>query len=125
MHFLYATSLKQIGRGADALSQVLALLEEQHSGKTRETDTLTYWQRRAGNEIANQFYQEGEPLKALDIYLILAALDLRPNGNFRSGTSSGWSMSGSTSPRRLSNTTGTSRGGKKNCPPPPRPASKP
>jgi tetratricopeptide (TPR) repeat protein len=78
VHFLYATSLKQIGRGADALSQVLALLEEQHSGKTRETDTLTYWQRRAGNEIANQFYQEGEPLKALDIYLILAALGSSP-----------------------------------------------
>jgi len=82
VHFLYATSLKQIGRGADALSQVLALLEEQHSGKTRETDTLTYWQRRAGNEIANQFYQEGEPLKALDIYLILAALGSSPEWQF-------------------------------------------
>ena len=78
MRFLCATSLKQIGRGADALSQVLALLQEQQGTGVREPATLAYWQRRAGNEIANQFYQEGEHLKALDIYLSLAALGSSP-----------------------------------------------
>ncbi len=74
VRFLCATSLKQMGRNTDALRQVLALLEEQHGAGTRAPATLAYWQRRAGNEIANQFYQEGESIKALDIYLRLAAL---------------------------------------------------
>ena len=74
VRFLCATSLKQMGRNTDALRQVLALLEEQHGAGTRAPTTLAYWQRRAGNEIANQFYQEGESIKALDIYLRLAAL---------------------------------------------------
>jgi len=74
VRFLCATSLKQMGRNTDALRQVLALLEEQNGAGTRAPTTLAYWQRRAGNEIANQFYQEGESIKALDIYLRLAAL---------------------------------------------------
>jgi tetratricopeptide (TPR) repeat protein len=78
VRFLCATSLKQIGRGADALSQVLALLQEQQGAGTREPATLAYWQRRAGNEIANRFYQEGEQLRALDIYLSLASLSSSP-----------------------------------------------
>ena len=78
VHFLYANSLKHIGRAADSLQQVLTLLKEQHRSETRDLTTLAYWQRRAGNEIANQFYQEGEHLKAMDIYLSLAALGSTP-----------------------------------------------
>lgn len=78
VHFLYANSLKQIGRTADSLQQVMALLKEQNGAETRDPATLIYWQRRAGNEIANQFYQEGEHLKAMDIYLSLAALGATP-----------------------------------------------
>ncbi len=78
VHFLCASSLKQIGRGADSLQQVLSLLKEQHGEGTRDPAALAYWQRRAGNEIANQFYQEGEHLKAMDIYLSLAALGSTP-----------------------------------------------
>ncbi len=78
VRFLCATSLKKMGRNTDALRQVLALLEEQHGTGTRDPATLAFWQRRAGNEIANQFYQEGEPIKALDIYLRLAALSTSP-----------------------------------------------
>lgn len=79
VRFLCATSLKQIGRSAEALRQVLTLLQEQQISGKRDPAALAYWQRRAGNEIANQFYQEGEPLKALDIYLRLAALASAPD----------------------------------------------
>ena len=78
VRFLCATSLKQTNRNGEALRQVLILLQEQNDGRTRDPATLAYWQRRAGNEIANQFYQEGEPEKALDIYLSLAALGSSP-----------------------------------------------
>ena len=37
-----------------------------------------YWQRRAGNEIANQMYKEGDYFNSLQIYLNLADLDKSP-----------------------------------------------
>ena len=67
VRFLYAAALKKDGRDDDALRQVLALLEEEHTSGARYPETLAYWQRRAGNEIANQFYQQGDLMKALDI----------------------------------------------------------
>ena len=78
VHFLCATALKEAHRETEALQQVLALLQEQCGRTNCTSQTLAYWQRRAGNSIANQFYQEGEPLKALDIYLRLATLDTAP-----------------------------------------------
>ncbi len=78
VHFLCATALKECGRSTEALQQVLALLQEQHARSGADPQTLAWWQRRAGNEIANQFYQEGDSMKALDIYLSLAALDPAP-----------------------------------------------
>ena len=75
VRFLCATSLKEAGRDAEALRQVLDLLQEQHTTTPPEPQTLAFWQRRAGNEIANRFYLEGDPLAALDVYLCLAALD--------------------------------------------------
>ena len=79
VHFLCASALKQAGRNNEALQQVLALLHEQCSITNGDPAVLAYWQRRAGNEIANQFYQEGEPMKALDVYLRLAELDSAPD----------------------------------------------
>jgi tetratricopeptide (TPR) repeat protein len=79
VHFLCATALKEAHRETEALHQVLALLQEQCGGTNNTAQALAYWQRRAGNAIANQFYQEGDPLKALDIYLRLAALDTAPD----------------------------------------------
>jgi tetratricopeptide (TPR) repeat protein len=78
VHFLCATALKEGRRETEALHQVLALLQEQCSRTNCTAQTLSYWQRRAGNAMANQFYQEGDPLKALEIYLRLAALDTAP-----------------------------------------------
>jgi tetratricopeptide (TPR) repeat protein len=75
VQFLCATSLKQAHRDDAALRQVLDLLKEQRTNAAPDPQTLAYWQRRAGNELANRFYLEGDWLKALDIYLCLASLD--------------------------------------------------
>ena len=77
VHFLYARALKQTGRDRQALRQVHDLLEEVHA-TAPDRQTLEYWQARAGNEIANQFYQEGDAMKALDVYVSLAALGSAP-----------------------------------------------
>jgi tetratricopeptide (TPR) repeat protein len=75
VRFLCATSLKQAHRDGEALRQVLDLLKEQRTNAPPDPQTLAYWQRRAGNELANRFYLEGDSMKALDIYLCLASLD--------------------------------------------------
>jgi tetratricopeptide (TPR) repeat protein len=78
VRFLCATALKQASREGEALAQVLALLQEQCGGTNGTAQSLAYWQRRAGNAIANQFYQEGDSLKALEIYQRLATLESEP-----------------------------------------------
>jgi tetratricopeptide (TPR) repeat protein len=79
VHFLCATALKESGRDGEALREVLNLLKEQRTAPTPDPQTLAYWQRRAGNEIANRFYAEGDSMKALDIYMALANLDPSPD----------------------------------------------
>lgn len=79
IHFFCATALKQANRDSEALQQVLLLLREENHRAAGPDSNLAYWQRRAGNEIANQFYQQGDPMKALDIYIRLAALDSAPD----------------------------------------------
>lgn len=75
VRFICATALKQRSRDAEAVHEVLALLQEQQVQGTNAAPDLAYWQHRAGNEIANQFYRQGDPMKALDIYITLANLD--------------------------------------------------
>jgi tetratricopeptide (TPR) repeat protein len=67
-----------MGRNADAMQQVLLLLQSQQENVSKDPETWAYWQRRAGNEIANQLYKEADYLNALQIYLSLVQLDQSP-----------------------------------------------
>jgi tetratricopeptide (TPR) repeat protein len=78
VRFLLASALKNVGRVRDSMKQVLLLLQSQQENIQKNPETWIYWQRRAGNEIANQFYKEGDFLEALEIYRSLAALDNSP-----------------------------------------------
>lgn len=78
VRFLLALALKQLGRNTDALHEVLVLLKEEKQRTQNKPELWAYWQQRAGNEIANQFYRDGDYTKALDIYVSLAALDKTP-----------------------------------------------
>jgi tetratricopeptide (TPR) repeat protein len=60
------------------LKQVLLLLQFQEENVRKSPEVWVYWQRRAGNEIANQLYKEGDFFSALQIYLTLAELDKSP-----------------------------------------------
>jgi tetratricopeptide (TPR) repeat protein len=82
IRFLLATALRQSGRKADALKHVLLLLEAQQATAAEDRSRWIYWQRRAGNEIGNQLYEEGDYLNALMVYSALAGLD----------TSSAWQL---------------------------------
>jgi tetratricopeptide (TPR) repeat protein len=74
LRFTSATALKKLGRKREAVLQVFKLLESQAETSDSNPDSWVYWQQRAGNEIANQLYLEGDYLNALEIYKHLAAL---------------------------------------------------
>ncbi|MBL9137210.1 MAG: tetratricopeptide repeat protein [Verrucomicrobiales bacterium] len=75
VRFTLASKLKQMGRSQEALQQVLKLLESQQGTAAANPEAWAYWQKRAGNEIANQLYKEGDYLGTLDIYQRLVELD--------------------------------------------------
>lgn len=75
VRFILASADKAVGHNAEALKQVLLLLQSQQNNAKSNPDLWAYWQRRAGNEIANQLYKEGDYLDALQIYQNLAGLD--------------------------------------------------
>jgi tetratricopeptide (TPR) repeat protein len=75
LRFVCASSFKQLGRLSDALRQVMQLLEAQEAAAEKAPGNWRYWQQRAGNDIANQLYLEGDYLNALEVYNHLASLD--------------------------------------------------
>jgi tetratricopeptide (TPR) repeat protein len=81
IRFLLATALKQLGRKNDSLQQVILLLQSQQPAIKSRPETWIYWQQRTGNQIANQLYNEGDYMHALEIYLDLA--DLREALNWQ------------------------------------------
>lgn len=77
VRFLLANALKKMGRNRDALQEVSQLLISQQSMSKTNRASWIYWQQRAGNEIANQLYQEGDYLNALEVYEGLLPLSSR------------------------------------------------
>lgn len=70
--YLLSVSLRSLGRKEEALDATLALLRtEKASGDPK---LWSYWQRRTGNQLANDFFQAGDTLNALMIYQGLSAL---------------------------------------------------
>ncbi len=72
--YLLATSLRQLKRGDEALAVTLELLRSQQAQSEADPRKWTYWQRRTGNQLANEFFNIGETSHALAIYQGLVAL---------------------------------------------------
>jgi tetratricopeptide (TPR) repeat protein len=81
--FLLATTLRQLKRPQEALAVTLELLRDERSRNGTDPKSWLYWQRRTGNQLANDFFQEGDTLNALVIYKGLRELAPDP----------GWRMS--------------------------------
>jgi tetratricopeptide (TPR) repeat protein len=78
VRFLLAEAFKKMNQNRDAMDQVLALLESRQKGAIQAPEAWLYWRQRTGNEIANELYQEGDYMDALQIYLSLATLNDSP-----------------------------------------------
>ncbi|MBN1403721.1 MAG: hypothetical protein JW942_04555 [Opitutales bacterium] len=76
-HFVLASAYKQINQPRAALEEVLSLLKYQDS--RRENAAMwTYWKKRTGNQLGNEFYEQGDFESALRIYQAMAPLSADP-----------------------------------------------
>jgi len=76
--YLLATTLRQLKRPQEALAVTFDLLRAEHANSAADPARWAYWQRRTGNQVANEFFQNGDALDALAIYQGLAALSSNP-----------------------------------------------
>lgn len=77
--YLLSLSLRALGRQQEALEATLQLLRTQQAGG--DPKAWAYWQRRTGNQLANDFFQNGDTSLALAVYQGLSALS--PEANWR------------------------------------------
>ncbi len=72
--YLLATSLRKLKRPQDALVATIDLLMMEKARTATDPKLWAYWQRRTGNQLANDFFASGDIQSALVIYQSLAAL---------------------------------------------------
>ena len=78
--YLIVQSLKSLGRRDDAMRETVKLLQAGREFGRKKPAIWAYWQRKTGNEIANELYESGDAVGALSIYQRLAELDDNPTG---------------------------------------------
>ena len=76
--YLLATTLLQLKRPDESLAATLTLLRGQEANSAANPKQWAYWQRRTGNQLANEFFQNGDTANALSIYRGLAGLSPEP-----------------------------------------------
>ena len=70
--------LKKMGRNKEAIAELETLLKSQQAAASADPQQWLYWQQKAGNTIANEFYKEGDLLSAVQIYNTLAEINSSP-----------------------------------------------
>jgi TolA-binding protein len=76
--YLLAVALRKLGRTQEALEVTMELLRGEKDKAAAGGRTWAFWQRRTGNLLANDFYQQGDTLSALAIYRGLRDLSDAP-----------------------------------------------
>jgi TolA-binding protein len=73
-----AVDLRATKRGGEAMAVTLDLLKAQKERMAGDPKLWLYWQRRTGNQLANDFFETGDITNAQAIYSGLAALSPEP-----------------------------------------------
>lgn len=76
--YILASALRSLRRPKEAFDAVLELLREEQGHKDKVPEKWAFWQKKTGNEFANDFYQQGDFTSALTIYQTLARLSEEP-----------------------------------------------
>lgn len=72
--YLVAITLRELKRPQEAFAATLDLLRIEQSRVARDPKRWAYWQRRTGNQLANDFFETGNTLNAQTIYSSLVNL---------------------------------------------------
>jgi tetratricopeptide (TPR) repeat protein len=72
--YILATALRSLKKPKESFEVVIALLRDEQAKKEKTPDRWAYWQRKTGNEFANEYYQTGDFGSALTIYQALAKI---------------------------------------------------
>jgi tetratricopeptide (TPR) repeat protein len=81
-HYVLSMALKALQRPQEAADETLTLLRMEKKAEQTDANTWIYWQKKTGNQLANEFYQQGDFLRALTIYQALAKLSEEPAWQF-------------------------------------------
>jgi len=76
--FILATTLRKLGRADEALAETFALLSAEQKQSSADLKRWAYWQRRTGNQLANDLFHSGDIANAMAIYQGLAAMSQEP-----------------------------------------------
>ena len=76
--YMLAVILREMKRPQDALNATLDLLRTEKSRMAADPKRWSYWQRRTGNQLANDFFEAGDTLNARAIYASLLELSEEP-----------------------------------------------
>lgn len=76
--YLLAVTLRALNKREEALGATLELLRTEKTLVATNPKRWIYWQRRAGNQLANDFFESGETFEAQAIYQGLCALSDDP-----------------------------------------------
>jgi TolA-binding protein len=77
--YLLSDSLRRQGQINESLIVALDLLRAESSFTEKDPKRWAYWQRKTGNQLANEFYERGDFGSALLIYQTLAKLSSEPS----------------------------------------------
>ncbi len=75
---ILASNLKNLGRDDEAVAQVAALLKQDRTQPGLDLEALARWQWRAGNDLGNQLYRQGDYIHSLEVYRLLEGLGTSP-----------------------------------------------
>lgn len=75
---ILASNLKNLGRDDESVAQVAALLMQDRTQPGLDLEALARWQWRAGNDLGNQLYRQGDYIHSLEVYRLLEGLGTSP-----------------------------------------------
>ncbi|MGF1448944.1 MAG: hypothetical protein ACFB20_05965 [Opitutales bacterium] len=77
-HYLLAKAYRSTNQPEKAMDQVMRLLRHRDVADASDQRIWMYWQKKAANQMANEYYEKGDFYSALKIYQAMAPLSKDP-----------------------------------------------
>lgn len=77
--YLLSIILRRLGHTQESLAAALDLLKTEKARTAADPKAWAYWQRKTGNQLANEFYEQGDITTSLTIYKCLRELGGPPD----------------------------------------------